>query len=62
MAALERRSNLLAAWVHVSAAQCPDRVLVAAIGQQVGWPPGREPSDAELGAIIAWNGNMGGTA
>ena len=62
MAALERRRNLLAAWVHVPAAECPDHVLLAAIGRQAGWPLGHEPSDAELRAVIALGGKPGGTA
>ena len=53
LAALEKRSDILVAWAHVPAAQCPDAVLIAVIGQQVGWPLGYQPTDAELRAFLA---------
>jgi hypothetical protein len=36
MAALERRSDLLAEWAQVPAEQCPDAVLIAVIARQLG--------------------------
>ncbi len=53
LSALERRSDLLAAWRHRPASECPDAVLEAFIAEAEGWPPGRVPTDAELRAIIA---------
>jgi hypothetical protein len=37
-------------------------VLIAVIGQHLGWPPGYEPTDAELSAGMASNGKTRGTA
>ncbi len=53
LAALEKRGDILARWAHVPAAQCPDAVLIAVIGQHVGWPLGYQPTDAELRAALA---------
>ena len=52
----------MAAWANVPAAQCPDHVLVAVIGQHLGWPPGYVPTDVELRAVVARTGDKGGTA
>ena len=56
LAALERRSDLLAAWRHRPASECPDAVLEVLIAEAEGWPPGRVPTDAELRAIVAEGG------
>ncbi len=53
MAALERRSDLLAEWAQVPAEQCPDAVLIAVIARHLGWAPGHVPSDEELASVIA---------
>ena len=53
LSALERRSDPLAAWRGVPAADVPDRVLLALIAAAEGWPAGHEPTDAELRAIAS---------
>ncbi len=53
LSALERCSDLLAAWRNRPASECPDAVLEALIAEAEGRPPGRVPTDAELRAIIA---------
>ncbi len=56
MAALEKRRNPAAAWANVPVEQCPDHVLIAIIGEDLGWPSGHQPSDAELRAILGEDG------
>jgi hypothetical protein len=60
LAALERRNDRPAAWRGVPVEQWPDHVLVAIIGEELGWPPGHDPSDAELRALVARSGEKGG--
>lgn len=53
LAAIERHRDALAQWAGVPTAQCPDAVLIAVIGREVGRPPDHCPSNAELAAVIA---------
>lgn len=46
LAAIERRADTLAAWAGVPLAQCPDAVLIALIGREVGWPADYCPTEA----------------
>ena len=51
---LERHDpNGWRAWEHVPHRLWPDRALLALLCETEGWPPGHEPTDADLRAIVA---------
>ena len=48
------------AWEHVPHRLWPERALLALLRETEGWPPGYEPTDDDLRAIVA--AGEGGTA
>ncbi len=58
---LERHDpNGWRAWEHVPHRLWPERALLALLRETEGWPPGYEPTDDDLRAIVA--AGEGGTA
>ena len=52
LSTLERRSDPFAVWRGVPASECPDWVLIALIDECLGWPPGYQPTDGGLAALV----------
>ena len=48
------------AWRHVRLRLCRESALLAFLRETEGWPPGNEPTESELRAIVAVG--EGGTA